>query len=254
MSDEYLGGDDSQTDPGLEQPQAPDAAIVEPKPITGADLDAWSKEFRKDLLNVIRSQTVQAESNIKKEVDAKLVQVEKNFKELKAAGYPVTDEDLKIAKSEAISEALKTLTSSEEDEAQPSRARSTDPKQEAVIKQANEAMRNLQKQYGYVLTENDPEFWDVPFTGVPPDEFLSKYEAGLREVVTRLGRPVPQQTIVQGSPSARIPSPVGSATGGSIEALNNELGMLQSKSGRTAADEKRRKEIEAELLKHVPRK
>jgi len=254
MTDEYKGNDVTPGEEGTTQPPIAEATAdtSAPEPITKQEFAQFQTELKEELKRIIQSQTGKAESRIKKEVDSKLSQVEANFKSLREAGYPVTDEDLKEARTQAIRGMMSTLADNESAAQQTPTA--SNPQEQAVVKQANEAMHNLQRQYHYVLTENDPEFWDVPFTGVPPDEFLSKYEAGLREVVTRLGRPVPQQTIVQGSPSARIPSPGGSATGGSIEALTNELGILQSKSGRTAADEKRRKEIEAELLKHVPRK
>ena len=263
MTDEYKGNDVTPGEEGTTQPPIAEATAdtSAPEPITKQEFAQFQTELKEELKRIIQSQTGKAESRIKKEVDSKLSQVEANFKSLREAGYPVTDEDLKEARTQAIRGMMSTLADNESAAQQTPTA--SNPQEQAVVKQANEALKELQNRYGYVLGKNDPEFWAISnkfydfqaeaWIG-PPDEFIPTYEQKLREINTRLGRPVPQEINIQGSPSARIPSPVGSATGGSIEALNNELGMLQSKSGRTAADEKRRKEIEAELLKHVPRK
>lgn len=251
MVDEYQGGSDTPLEEG--QPLAPalEGAVQteQPEPITKKELEAFKKELTGELLRVIQSQTDKAQSRIAKDVDAKLKEVETTFKELKEAGYAVTEDDLKLARNQALRDVLASPRGKEQ-AAQPA----SDPRQEATIRDTNNKMRELQKQYGYVLTDNDPEFWDVPFQDSTPEQFLQKYEEGLRTVVGRLGRPLPQQqSAISGSSSARVPTPSGGATGG-VEGLTRELEALQKKSFTTPSEDKRRKEIVAELMKQVPRK
>lgn len=208
--DEYVGGAAPQTDPGPGQPQgAPQApaAGAPPEPLTKADLEAFKTEFRKDLLNVIRSQTGEAESKIKREVEAKLSQVETNFRAMKEAGIPVTDRDLEVARSQAISEAAKTLSVTDGG-AQTPQSATPDPTDDPLVKQTNEAMFALQKQYGYRITASDPEFDEIPWSGSKPEDFLTAYEAKLVEINTRLGRPLPRKSV---NPTARIAPPPGGA-------------------------------------------
>ena len=250
MVDEYQGAAVEQAEEGQPLPEAgtPAAETAAPEPITKRELEAFKKELTGELLRVIQSQTDKAQSRIKKEVDAKLGQVEATFKELKEAGYSVTEDDLKLARSQALRDVL-TASRDQDAAAQPP---SGPPIADAKVRETNEAMRQLQKQYGYVLTENDPEFWEVPFQGSAPEDFLAKYEAGLKDVVTRLGRPLPAQA-QSVNPVTRTPTPGGTAITG-LEGLTAELNRLLENPSQAPADVKRRKELQKEILKHVPTK
>lgn len=260
MNDVYLGDVGAPEGDGQSPPPIADATAqpTAPEPITKLEFEKFKAELADEIKRTIQSQTGKAESRIKKDVESKLAQVEANFKSLREAGYPVTDEDLKAARSQAMRETLASLPG--EDDAAQRNQPAPNPERQAVANDTMKALRSLQKQYGYVLTENDPEYWDLVDADVAhaesPTKFLEMHEAKLREVVTRLGRPVPppSQPAQIGNPAARIPAPVGTPTGGNIEALNNELGVLLNKHNLTPAEDRRRKEIEAELLKHVPRK
>ena len=250
MVDEYQGGIAEPVEPGQALPQTSEGAAQAdaPEPITKKELEAFKKELTSELLRAVQSQTDKAKSSITKEVDAKLKQVEATFKELKDAGYAVTDDDLKLARTQAIRDVIAS-SQGQEQAAKPA----SKPEDAAIVVETNNKMRELQKRYGYVLTDNDPEFWDIPFQGSPPEEFLSKYEEGLRTVVSRLGRSLPAVEAQAGSPSARVPTPVGGASGGT-DYLTKELDRLQSKTNPTPQDIKRRKEIVEELMKIVPKR
>lgn len=258
-TDVYLGDVGAPEGDGQSPPPIADATAqpTAPEPITKLEFEKFKAELADEIKRTIQSQTGKAESRIKKDVESKLAQVEANFKSLREAGYPVTDEDLKAARSQAMRETLASLPG--EDDAAQRNQPAPNPERQAAASETMKALRSLQKQYGYVLTENDPEYWDLVDADVAhaetPAKFLEMHEAALREVVTRLGRPVPQQQTAQiSNPAARVPTPTGMPTGGNIDALTNELGTLNNKTNRTPAEDRRRKEIEAELLKYVPKK
>jgi hypothetical protein len=236
MADEYLGvtnlseSGGTDTQPIGEQVQSTESE--RPEPVTKRELETWSKEFRKDLLNVIRSQTGQTESNIKKDVDARLNQVDENFKKLRAAGYPVTEEDLKVAKSRELTDALRTLPNAEGD-SRSSHEPAVDIEHEAVIQKTSEALRSLEKRYGYVMDQHDPEYWELKNAGIfdsnvtTPEKCLAMYQQKLQEINTRLGRPLPAAEAT-GSIAARMPPPAGMPVGGNQEQqLNTRLREIQ---------------------------
>jgi uncharacterized protein YgbK (DUF1537 family) len=104
-----------------------------------------------------------------------------------------------------------------------------------------------------VVTTNDPEFYEIPWSGSTPDEFLAKGEEALKSLATRLNRQMPQQE-APGSPSARLPGPVGVVSSGSVEALTKELEALQRKRYPSQADINRRKEIVERLVEAAPKR
>jgi len=250
MADEYLGQVDMPAEGGQPLPQTgePVADATETKPITRADIAAELRAFEDKMLRAIQSQTDKSKSQIKKEVEAKLASVEATFKELKEAGYAVTDEDLRLARTQALRETM-TASREQDNAAQQSSAPAHDAE---TVRKTNDAMRQLQKRYGYVLQENDPEFWEVPFQNSTPEDFIAKYEAGLKDVVTRLGRPLPQAE-APGNLAARMPPPAGMPVGG-LDSMTDELTKLQNKTNPTPADIKRRKELALEIGKHIPKK
>ena len=67
----------------------------------------------------------------------------------------------------------------------------------------------------HVLTENDPEFYEVPWQGSSPEVFLQTYEAKLKEAAPRRGRQLPPEA-QPGNPTARVPGPSGGAASGDL--------------------------------------
>lgn len=247
MSDEYMG--DASPEPEAGQPSAdvqPDAQEgAKPEPITLDILQKVLAENNEQLLRKVQSLNDKQDARVDKRLDKWTASLENQ-------GIRVTSDMKDRKKIElAMQEADRAIA--EEDSAQlPSQQKATGP-DPAVVKQTNEAMRALQKKYGYALTQNDPEFWEVPFQDSTPQEFLVKYEAGLKDVVTRLGRPLPAETAqTPTNPASRIPAPIGAPVGG-IDSMTAELNKLQDKVGRTALDNKRLKELTAELVKHIPK-
>jgi hypothetical protein len=175
--------------------------------MTKAEFTAAIKELKADLLHVISSQAGRTESKLKKEVDQRIAQAEAQLNLLKASGYPVTDEDFKQVRSQAIVDASLGVN--------PQAAPPAGPQQNPVVTETNNKLREMQKQYGYVLTENDPEFYEINFQNPNPEQFLAEYEAKLREAAPRAGRQLPAPSA---PPGARLSSPVGSAAGSDLYA------------------------------------
>lgn len=261
--DEYLGNAGTPEEAGQLQPSIAEANATAtaqpdaPEPITKQYLDNWksalTKELTEEMRRVVQSQTGKAESRIKKDVESKLMQVDANFKSLREAGFPVTDEDLKQARSQAMRETMSSLQ--EDDSAAQRNQPAPDPQRQAVANETTKALRALQKQYGYVLGENEPEYWDLVDADVAhaetPEKFLEMHEAALREFVTRTGRPLPQQQAPAqiSNPAARIAPPVGAPISGNRqEQLTRRLNEIQSKGLLLSkADQSEKKTILEEL-------
>lgn len=208
MVDEYTGL--AATDEaGTPQTTVPTDAPAQPEqPITKADLTA----LRDELLKSIQSQTGKAENRIKKEVDAKLNEVAQTVKVLKDAGYQITDAEVSALNANALREAIATSRQDSDPQSRPP----ANPLLQDQIKETNAAALQLTKDYGYVLTDNDPETYeinDLVKKGCTPEEYLAKVEESLVSAVTRTGRPLPHKQ-TPGSSNARLPGPSGSAAGG----------------------------------------
>lgn len=134
-------------------------------------------------------------------------------KQVEAQGVSMTPELLEQGRRTL---ALKELDSvSDEDAvAKPVQKSNADPNStgvpQSVIDQTNAAMRELQKQYGYVLTENDPEFYEIPWDG-NPKEFLEKYEEAQQSAMRRAGRTPPKNA--SASAVSRSPTLLGGSVG-----------------------------------------
>ena len=250
MSDEYLGNASPEPEAG-----EPSEELLEQEPQEGAKpdpvtLDSFRQmldERNESLVSRLQSLTDRQEDRVTKKLD-------KWTEALKKFDVNVTDDMINNKRLEIATAEADRAIADEDDSQSPSRQSKTQPDPE-VVKATNEAMKALQKQYGYVLDRNDPEYWEVPFQDSTPQDFLAKYEAGLKDVVTRLGRPLPQQTQEQpaSNPGTRTPPPSGAPFGG-VESITVELNTLQNKVGRTREDNKRIAALSAELMKHIPKK
>lgn len=210
---------------------------AEPKYVTEETLERMLAERDEQLKRSFQSLTDKQVSR----VDKKLKQWEQRMTE---EGLPVDDQLRQQARSRL---ALRELELMEDEPAQGVDHR-IDPRIEAVRAKENE----LKAQYGVDLSPNDDEYYDVNFSHPNPDRYLVQYENALRAKAERLNPHAQSQP--QGNPASRVPAPAGSATGSNIDNLTTELGKLQSKPNRSPAEEKRRKELEAELLKLLPRR
>jgi len=218
--DEYEGTE-ANIENGISQEQIREDSGVKPpeQPITKTELLALKEE----LLKAIQSQTGKAENRIKKEVDAKLGEVSQTVKDLKDAGVQLTDAEISVMKANAMREAV---TASRNTEASRPSV-SANPIEQKKIDDTNAKWRDLLKTYGVVPTANDPEFYEIPWNGVPPEEFLEKGEQQLVALATRMERPLPNKTL-PGSPEARMPGPAGGMTGGGrLEQLTRRLNEIQ---------------------------
>ncbi len=254
MSDEYMG----DVSPELEAGQPSDnvqADIQEgakPKPVTLEDLTKLLDERDEQLKRTFQSLTDKQEDRVAKKLD--------KWKEaLSKHGVNATDDMLNSKRLEiATQEANRAIA---EDDDAPSHSRQTETQLDpVVVKQTNDAAEALTKEFGRVLNQGDPEYWDLKNAGAfdpartGPEDFLRLYREKLVEVNTREGRPIPdQQPRTTGSPAARVPAPGGAPFGG-VESITTELNALQNKVGKTPTDYQRINELTAELLKHVPKK
>ena len=238
MSDETTG----IYQPGEATEQPTPAPDNQPKEyVTPDQLDAKLAKFYQDVQSMTAKQVnVVANKLSKWEADAK------------AAGKTVTPELLKAKEQQLTIEALDDEIEGVQPGPYPAKAPTGNPITQKVIEETNAAKDALYKKYDYVLTENDPEYWQVPWTGSTPEDFLKSLEDNLKVVAPRRGRQLPQE-VQPGNPAARIGGPTGSSPVGA-DAIAEELDRLQNKPSRTPAEENRRKQLEGELLKLIQRR
>lgn len=211
---------------------------AQPKFVTVEDLTALEERLKRRL----QSLTDKQESRISKRL--------REWEErAKAQGFEVDDQMRQEARRR---EVLRLLD--EEGEIEPAQADlpRIDPAVKAKIEATNARYAELQREYGVTLTDSDPEYWDVNWRHRDPERFLKQAEAALKEKAERVGKQPGAQSQSLSSPSTTAPSPRGTA-GASIDEMTQELGRLQTKANPTPAEEKRRKELVAELMKHIPR-
>lgn len=237
MSDETTG----IYQPGEAEGQPPPAPDNQPQFVTPDQLDARLAKFYQD----VQKMTTKQENRVSK----KLSEWEKRVIE---AGISVTPEMKNTAQQRIAMDMLNDEAEAAQPDPYSTKAPTGNPITQKVVDETNAGMRALQKKYDYVLTENDPEYWEVPWTGSTPEVFLQTYEAKLKDAAPRRGRQLPSDA-QPGNPAARVPGPSGASVVGE-DAIREELVKLQSKSSRTGAEENRRKQLESELLKLIPRR
>jgi len=177
-----------------------------PAPAPDNQPDLVTKEYLeeklRDIWKGINSFTAKQENRIAK----KLSEWEKRVTE---AGIPVTAE-MKTSAQQRIAMDMLNDESLAQDGSPAAQASPGNPLIQKVVEETAKAKLALEKKYDYVLTENDPEFYEEPWKAPTPDEFLKAYEQKLREAAPRRGRQLPVEE-QPGTPGARIPVPLGGA-------------------------------------------
>lgn len=207
----------------------------QPKYVTEETLRAELDKFWKG----VQSMTTKQEKRVSK-------QLEEWEKRVTDAGITVST-DMRNAAQERI--ALSML---EDDSKVAKPAAPLKPYDDPVVADVNKWIDEVQQQYGFQFTDNDPEWYEINFHNPNPEAFKRQFESKLSEAASRAGKPIPQKPVQSGNPSARVPAPAGVSVN-NLDFLNQELAQLQAKSNPTRAEEQRRKEIVAELLRQVPK-
>lgn len=245
MGDEVIEPSGDLVEEGQTLPETPEG---EPQGgtveyITKADFDSAIERLSREM----QSRSDRSESRVKKAVEDKLAAIDARAKEFRDAGYPVSDEEIKLSKSEVMRKALNQDT---EAGPQPYVA---DP----VIEQTNLQAAKLYAEYGAVLTPADQEFSTVNWNAATPDAFLASLTTALKSKNRRLGKAAPQAaqpaptTPDNSAPStAKIPT-LGAVPGGDrLMQLTNELTALQAADDRySSVNEAKRTAIIEEMKK-----
>jgi hypothetical protein len=231
MTDEPEGIYQPESEPAR-QPDQP--ADNQPKYVTEDGLRAELDKLWKG----IQSMTAKHEKRVSK-------QLEEWEKRVSESGITVSN-DMRQAAEQRIALSMLEEDNKAAKPVEPQKSRVSPD----VVEQVNTKMRELSGELGVTLTEDDPEYWEVNYTNPNPEKFLQQYERKLKAKAERVSQ---VQLAQPGNPAARVPAPTGFASGG-IDSLNSELAALQAKAHPSPAEEKRRKEIVAELLKHVPKR
>lgn len=227
----------------LEGGQPPEPKQEPPKYVTE---DRFA-EFEDKLMRTVQSLTDKQESRIKKELASRLDEVKANIAEARAAGYNVPPEIEREMTAEAYRDVLTKVNQNKA--AQPPASR-PQPRPEDVEK-VDIGIAKLVAKYGFKLNADDKEVSLLDSVTLDPDVYLASFEKAMQAKAASLGRSLPPEPL-GGSPAARVAAPGGMPTGG-IEALNAELERLQSVTHPTQAQIARRKELTAEMLKHLPK-
>ncbi len=216
---------------------------------SGEDTGAEPKYVTEETLQrMLAERDEQLKRSFQSLTDKQVSRVEKTLKQweqrMSEEGLPVDDQLRQQARNRLALRELELM----DDEPARNVGHRIDPRIEAVRAKEKE----LKARYGVDLSPDDDEYYDVNFSHPNPDRYIVQYESALRAKAERLNPHAQSQA--QGNPASRVPAPAGAATGNNIDNLTNELGKLQAKPNRSPAEEKRRKEIEAELLKQLPRR
>ena len=239
MSDEPLVDYRTPEEPGQVSPEPP---VEKPEYVTRDSLKAELETLKEDLRRTVQSLSDMQESRVNDKV-AKWAEAYE-----KAGGGKVTDDVLNRKRLEfATAEADKAIGN--ERQPMPSLPPGFDP---ATIDQNKARIQariaELENELGVKMDDDAARLVNWEFSN-PVDNVLAQAEKALRFKAWEAGQGGPKI-----APNAgRMPAPGGAPGTGMVDAMTNELIALQDKRGRTQADERRMKELEVEILKHVPR-
>lgn len=222
MSDEsgFFGGDQAAGQPSDDGIQEGAAPAESPQFVTVDVL----KHSLEELERKIQSMSDKKGDRLRKEVEKRISEIEERYK---AVGMQMPD----AVKQRIVDEyLLNSREDADEEVAQPPR----DPIVEAVNRRALE----IDKKYGIVLEQGDPEFSKINFRTLDPIEYLESREAAAKAKAERLAKSKSQAA--SGLPAARAPViGQGEATGDLMAQYLREI--QQARPGSEEALQIRRK-------------
>jgi hypothetical protein len=239
MSDEPLVDYRQTEEPGQASPEPP---VDKQEYVTLATLREELAKNAEETRRIVQSLTDKQESR----VNSKLTKWAEAYE--KASGSKAPQELLSRKNLEfASAEADRAI--GDERQPTPSLPPGLDPaKFEQDKARIHARIAELENELGVKMDDDSERMVNWDFSN-PADNVIAQAEKALRYKAWEAG---------QGSPkiapnAGRMPAPGGAPGAGMLEAFTDELSALQDKRGRTRDDEKRMKELEVEILKHVPR-
>jgi hypothetical protein len=241
--------DESQGNP------LPDSGVVgQPsgQPVEGAPVDdvASLKRELEDIkaqMRGLQSAGDKGQAALVKQIKEQREEFEQELASLKAMGF--SNESIAEQRKQFEAQALETLRSGKPKAAQP--AVRTDPEYASKMREVNVLIAKKIAAYDTPPVDaDDPEYKDLERAmGKSPFEFNdAEFDKLMQAKAQRLGKWNPPGN------ADRAPAGVSGVPAGNIASLTEELNRIQAKAAPTAAEQKRRKEIIAEMMKVVPRK